>query len=387
MYAIALLQGMVFYGSIATLYRQSVGVTVFQITIIESISLALTILLELPWGMIADKIGYRTTFIFCSFLYFISKIVFWRAESFGGFLLERIMISVICSGLSGVETSILYLSGKSLQRSDCTSQPYAKDEFQKVFGIYTNLGTTGLLLAAAIYSLFDGNDYRIAGFLTVISYGIAAVLSLGITEVKERKEKSHNQEKEFLLLLKQTLTNKRLILLIIAVSLVSQTHWLITVFLNQLQYSKAGMSARAISIVYIIMTLCGLLGGFSADLTAKTGDKKMGTLLIFTSGLSCVILALTCNPILSVVAVLLLRISYSLLEPLQEKQQNQAITTKDRATALSINALIMDAIAIFTNLIYGKLSDWNLSMTMLIGGLVCCFSLILFLKSQNHCIS
>ena len=57
MYAIALLQGMVFYGPIATLYRQAHGLTIFQITLIESISLALLILLEIPWGIIADKIG------------------------------------------------------------------------------------------------------------------------------------------------------------------------------------------------------------------------------------------------------------------------------------------------------------------------------------------
>ena len=60
MYAITLLQGMVFYGSIATLYRQASGLSVFQITLIESISYALCILFEIPWGIIADKIGYKT---------------------------------------------------------------------------------------------------------------------------------------------------------------------------------------------------------------------------------------------------------------------------------------------------------------------------------------
>lgn len=58
MYAISCLQGMVFYGPIATLYRQAQGVTVFEITLIESISLVLCLLLELPWGIIADRIGY-----------------------------------------------------------------------------------------------------------------------------------------------------------------------------------------------------------------------------------------------------------------------------------------------------------------------------------------
>ena len=99
MYAIALLQGMVFYGPIATLYRQAHGLTIFQITLIESISLALLILLEIPWGIITDKIGCRHTIIFCSALYLISKIIFWKADGFAGFLVERIMLSVVESGV------------------------------------------------------------------------------------------------------------------------------------------------------------------------------------------------------------------------------------------------------------------------------------------------
>ena len=86
MYAITLLQGMVFYGPIATLYRQAHGLTIFHITLIESISLSLLILLEIPWGIIADKIGCRHTIIFCSALYLISKIIFWKADGFAGFL-------------------------------------------------------------------------------------------------------------------------------------------------------------------------------------------------------------------------------------------------------------------------------------------------------------
>ena len=71
MYAIALLQGMVFYGPIATLYRQAAGVSVFQITLIESISLALALALEVPWGILADRIGYRRSMIVCCGLYFL----------------------------------------------------------------------------------------------------------------------------------------------------------------------------------------------------------------------------------------------------------------------------------------------------------------------------
>lgn len=94
MYAIAFLQGMVFYGPVATLYRQAQGVTVFQITLIESISLILCILLEVAWGVIADRIGYKKTMIICCVLYFLSKVIFWKASDFTGFLMERILLLV-----------------------------------------------------------------------------------------------------------------------------------------------------------------------------------------------------------------------------------------------------------------------------------------------------
>lgn len=171
MYAIALLQGMVFYAPIATLYRQNVGLGVFEIALIESISLVISIAMELPWGVAADRIGYRKSMIVCCMLWFVSKLVFWRADGFGMFLLERVLLGVVIAGLSGLDQSILYCST-------------GEEDAQSVFGMYQNLGTVGVMAAAAVYSLFIGDDYRLAALLTAVSYGAAAILSLGLVEVR-----------------------------------------------------------------------------------------------------------------------------------------------------------------------------------------------------------
>ena len=130
LYALSFLQGLVFYGPVATLYRQAAGVSVFQITVIESISLALCIALEMPWGLVADRIGYRKTMIITCGIYFISKVVFWKADGFGLFLLERLLLSVVMAGMSGCDLSILYLSCR-------------EKESQQVFGIYQSLEWRG----------------------------------------------------------------------------------------------------------------------------------------------------------------------------------------------------------------------------------------------------
>ena len=46
LWGIALLQGMVFYAPVATLYRQAAGLGIFHITLIESISLGLMLFFQ-----------------------------------------------------------------------------------------------------------------------------------------------------------------------------------------------------------------------------------------------------------------------------------------------------------------------------------------------------
>lgn len=362
MYAIALLQGMVFYGPIATLYRQAQGVTVFQITLIESISLGLAILLEIPWGIAADKIGYRKTMIFCSGLYFLSKIVFWKATGFGGFMAERILLSVVEAGFSGVDTSILYLSCRG------------KDS-QRVFGIYNSMSMAGLLFAAAVFSAFVGDNYSLAGFLTVVSYGLAALLSLGITEVKHPSRSASPEP--FRATLRKTLANRTLLLFLVAAAFLAEAHQTITVFLNQLQYQRCGLSSMAIGLLYIAATVLGLLGFCSAPLTKRIGISGSCLLFCGLAATSCAVLGATQTAFPAVAAILTLRISNTLFQPFRAALQNRQIQTENRATALSIHAMLMNCIAIATNLVFGALSDCSLPSAFFFGAGICACSLVL----------
>ena len=66
------------------------------------------VILEIPWGYICDRIGYKKTLIICNGLYFISKIVFYFAFDFKMFLLERILLAIVSSGISGCDIGYLY---------------------------------------------------------------------------------------------------------------------------------------------------------------------------------------------------------------------------------------------------------------------------------------
>ena len=364
LWGIALLQGMVFYAPVATLYRQAAGLGIFHITLIESISLWLMLMLEIPWGALADRIGYRKTMLVCCFLFFVSKIVFWQANGFGGFLLERILLSVVCAGLSGVDTGMLYLScgGKDSHRA---------------FSVYESMGQLGILAAAGIYALWVGENYRLAAFLTMLSYGAAAFLSLGLEEVVPVREKP-GRTGNMLAVLKVQLGNPKILLLLLAVGLLNESHQTITAFLSQLQYAGAGMTQVEISLAYILMSLAALTGGLSAKLCRKTGAKTMGTLLFVLSSFSCILLGAFSVPVISVLAVLLLRLCFSLMQPLQTELQNRQITGGDRATALSMNAVVMESMGIFLNLVFGRLAEVRLAAAMFLGAALCALGAVLY---------
>lgn len=369
LYSMSFLQGMVFYSSVSTLYRQAAGITLFQLSVIEGISLVLTILLELPWGILADYIGYRRTMIICSFLFFLSKLVFWQADSFFDFLLERILISITIAGLSGVDSSILYFSvpGKEVHR---------------VFSIYENLGEAGLLCSAAIYAGWMKKQYRLAGGWTVLVYGVAAFLSLGIQEVSTgEKEKRKENSLLFQEAFRQLLKNKSLLLFLLAVALFQESHHMIVIFLNQLQYIKCGADNRTIAYLSMLVTFCGLAGGWSYRMTQKLGEKNSFLFLFTCSSLCCMFLAATDGLFLSVICILLFHICNALLQPLQSAVQNRGIVSKQRATLLSVNAVFMDGTMALTDLAFGRVAETRLSYGMLLGSAFCIISLWLYLKS------
>lgn len=370
LYGISLLQGMVFYGPISTLYRQVQGVSIFQILLIESISYALCIVLEVPWGVVADRIGYKRTMRICCWLYFLSKIVFWQSTDFAGFLAERVLLSVVITGLSGVDTSILYLCA-------------GPQESQHVFGVYNSLGEAGLLGAAAVFTLFVGDDYRLAALLTVFSYGAAALLSLGLTEVRPAPAERAARE-PFKATLRASLAAPGLAALLVASGLLTEVHQTVTVFLNQLQYERCGMTSTAIGAVYIVTSLLGLCGAFSARFTGAAGPRRAVRLLCLAPALGCLVLMATDRAALSVGCVWLLRVSDSLFQPYRLRLQNAMVRTGNRATALSIHAMVVDTVSIVTNLAFGALAEWDLRAALAFGAVAAVTALLLLERVRRR---
>ncbi len=347
MYAIAFLQGMVFYAPVASLYRQARGMSLGQIALIESVSFIISLAMELPWGVAADRIGYKRTMAAGCGIFALSKLVFWRADGFMDFLLERFLLSAAVAALSGVDESILYLS--------C-----GDEDSQKVFGRWNAFSTAGVLAASGAFALFMAEDYALSAFATLAAYALAAALALGLQEVRPPERERREPARTFFRLLRSTLRDRRFLLLIICWSLYGQALSSVCTWLSQNQYLRCGMSSAAMGWVFLLVSVADMTGAFSQKVTDRIGRGLSAVGALALAGLACLALTLTRSAALSVVCILGLEGTYALVGPLAGQVWNQQVTSADRATQLSIYAVLDEAVAAGGSLVVGRVADVSL---------------------------
>lgn len=358
LYAVSFLQGMVFYAPVASLYRQARGLSLGQIALLESVSFLIQLAMELPWGVLADRIGYKKTMLAGCGVFALSKLIFWRADSFGGFFLERVLLSAAVAALSGVDESILYLS--------C-----GEGDSQKVFGRSVAWSTAGLLLSAGAFSLWMADDYALAALATLIAYALAAALTAFLTEVRPPERERRAPVREFFHLLGGTLRQVRFLLLVVCWALYGVVLSTVCTWLSQNQYLRCGMSSRAMGWVYIAVSAASMAGVFSQRATDKVGRGRSVLGALALTGAACVTLTLTRSAVLSVGCILFMEGSYALISPLMSQVWNRQVATADRATQLSIYAVLGEAVAAGSTLVLGRAADMSLDTAFWLGGAVC----------------
>ncbi|KPU27680.1 hypothetical protein TR13x_03930 [Caloranaerobacter sp. TR13] len=369
MYLIIFLQGFVFYGPIATIYRRARGLSLYEIFILSSISLILMIVFEIPWGWFADRYGYKRTLIFSNFMFFISKIVFYFADSFLLFLVETLLMAISISGISGCDIALIYSS-------------INKEDGEKIIGRYNAAGTSGFFIASFLSTIVIAKSIDYAALLTILPYGLAAFLTLFIEDVNDYSQEKLTLKKSF----KNVLNKKWMLVFVIAIAFVQEVQHMITVFLNQPQYLKSGINLKYFGILMAIMQTISMVSVKAYKLTQKLGREKSLKTLFLIIGICSFMLSYINSPILSVLLIATVTGSFALIHPIAVNIENQSIVTNDRATILSIYAMINNVIAAFINIIVGKATDVSIEFAFKISSIIVFLgfiTLIVFFSNYN----
>ncbi|MFA6940279.1 MAG: MFS transporter [Clostridiaceae bacterium] len=361
MYLIVFLQGFIFYGPVATIYRTSRGLSMYNLFLIESVYWILMIIFEIPFGYFADYFGYKKTLIISNFLLFISKIIFWKAYSFSSFMLERVFLSMALAGISGCDTALLY--------SSCD-----KKSSEKVLGEYSSFSTFGFLLASLMSGFIISISLDATSFYTIFPHGAAFILTLFIKDVPTEKTE-HKMINSFIKVLK----NKNMLLLILGFSIMGEVVQSITVFLNQTQYVRSGINIRYFGIILAFAQILNMSSAKSYMISSKFGiSKSIGSLILLIT-VCPLVLTFTKVPMFSIIFVLLSSLCMSLIRPMVINIENKSIILGDRATILSMYAIIGDVASALINPLIGKGADISIEAAFTICFALSLIAFILFL--------
>ncbi|MFU7515106.1 MFS transporter [Clostridium sp. HCS.1] len=357
---IIFLQGLIFYAPIATIYRENRGVSISQIFLIESIYMVLIILLEIPWGRFADKFGYKRTLILANFIFFISKIIFFKADSFFMFFIERLLLAISISGLSGCDSALLFLS---LDEKDNSERAFARYDF------FSNLG---FLLGSILSTFIINVSMDLAAFYTIIPYGVAFLLSFLLKDVKGKSLESVGIIKN----LKCILQKRNILIFVIAIALVTEVVQSITVFLNQGIYIKSNIDVKYFGLILAAIQIIKLISIKSYKITNKIGQKTTIKLFIMVIFISSFALIFIRKGFLAFTGIALIATSMAFIEPIFMDIKNKSIETVDRATLLSIYSMLGSIISAVINPVIGFAANYSLEGSLIVCSIISLISMI-----------
>lgn len=350
----AFFSGMVFYAPVATLYRQDRGISVWQMSSIEAFSLALMMALELPWGYIADRIGYRRTLIISFAFLFISKIVFFGANSFSLFLMERILLSIAFSALSGVDIAYLHRCGAA----------------HKELAQYQMSMFLGLLAVALVFPFFS-DVYTQSASLTIVSHLFALLFILLLPRESERENDSSLPTIGMKKTIGALIQNKPLLLYVGGNTVLFGINQMVTVFLVQLCYEHIGIPLSMFGFPFLLLVGISSVGSLlSAPFSARLGAFGATLSAFLLSLLGLVLLSSLHGVVVVLLGAVFIRLGAILLQPLYFSVTAKASEGSDLATALSLNSLLGTLMELFLTLILGFLAEKNLSLSLQIAGVL-----------------
>jgi MFS family permease len=162
-----------FFLPIIVLFWAENGLDPFDIYLLQGIFALAMVLLEVPTGMVADRLGKRASLIAAQTLTTVGMTVYALGRSFGVFLIAEIILALGIALVSGADSALLYDTLRRLGR---------QEEYRKIEGRARSLQMASFAVANIIGGLVGSGSYRAAMWLSVSGPVAGLFLALRFTE-------------------------------------------------------------------------------------------------------------------------------------------------------------------------------------------------------------
>ena len=343
------------------------GLTLVQISLIESIVIGSIFLMEVPTGLLADRVGRKWS-IFCStFFLMCAEFIFIFARSFEWYIFIALLTGTGFAFASGAIEALVYDSLPEAGREDAMKRAMGRLGFyaQIAFVIAPVIG--GLIIGAA-----RAEDFIPAIALTVAALLIGLIVCLTLREppidTSEKKAGSVELFRDGVSLLRHHKRLRRLAMLVVFTAPFTGA---IVTTLGPPYLVQNEVSPFAISVA---LSVGSLLAAFTQRYVYKfeqwLGQARAIALLILLPGALYWFFAVAVGPFATLFTIILIYGLNDMKGPLFSAYQNALIESKNRATVLSLISMFTSLFLALGLPIYAALAERSLSLTFVVMGAV-----------------
>lgn len=333
------------------------GLSIIEITFLESIYNATSLLFELPSGALADRFSYRRNLAFSICAVIIYSLIFVSTDIFILLGLGMVIRGIGDNLASGTREALLY---ESMAEDGKASRFLKVNSFMS--GIYESALASGMIIA----SFLVHKGLWITYIIKIIAMLIALVLIYAVKEPQMKKSQDNSSVKQIATtVLKELRQQKGLFPLMLAVQLLGA---LITLYYFLYQTKLENLPSHQIALIMLISLIIQVS---AAGIAGILGDKFKFKTILLTGFIFCGGLFLLSFFNLSIIFLIIYLFSNALwvfVIPVFSNYLNHRIPSSVRATMLSVSSMTFSLFLMFLFPITGWLIEkFNFASTF--GGL------------------
>lgn len=320
------------------LILQGRGLSLLQISSIESVVIITMFLAEVPTGIIADRIGRKWSVFLSTLLLLCGELIFFFSRSYPQYLVLAVFTGMGFAFSSGAVESLIYDSMPTENRDQA---------MKRVMGRYGSIGQIAFFISPILGAWIIGNlapeRVQLAILFTVTSLAVGVLVSLTLHEPDDpwKAERTsslaifHNGLTE----LRGSRQLQRIVLLTVFTATFTGT--LITTLAPPYMVQN-GVSAFGVGLA---LSLGSLLSAVTQPnvhrLERWLGERRTILAVTLLPGILYLVLAIAVGALPVWLIIMTMYGTNDLKNPLLSSYQNRLITSRSRATVLSMMNMLL----------------------------------------------
>jgi len=343
------------------------GLNLFQITSIESIVIGTVFVMEMPTGILADRIGRKWSITAAIFLMMSAELLFFFARTYPVYILVAILTGTGFAFASGAIEAMVY---------DSLPQENRENLMKKAMGQINSVARIAFFISPIVGAFIIG-DASPERYLWAIAFTVLALFLglLACLTLEEPASEWDNESTSPLTTFKEGVAElrghpmlRRLVLLTIFT----------TPFTSMLIVTLAApyldMNGVSPFVVGVTLSIGSLLSAGTQRYAYKfeewLGQERAILFLLLLPAFMYGILALVSGSILPVIVIILMYGTNDMKSPLFSAYQNSMIGSKNRATVLSIINMFLNLFVAIVAPIYAAIGSYSMPLAFGIMGAV-----------------